>query len=113
MPTTKNCGVTKMFKRRKATFTVAETKELEFIKAKNAELETEIAELKTYINSLGKTELIGTGSADEPFVWYEGIELIPNAYYTHHETRFVWMGEHRTATADDVPFDDGGNWVEF
>lgn len=102
-----------MFKRHKSTFTIVEVKELEHIKARSAELENEVAELKSFVSSIGKTELVGKGTADDPFIWEEGIELIPNAYYLHHDVRFVWMGERRTATDEDVPFDDGGNWAEF
>lgn len=77
-------------------------------------LKTELSELRSFVNSIGKTELQGDGSADQPFEWAEGIELIPNAYYSYNGKRFVWMGTAGVATSDNMPEDDGeGNWVEF
>lgn len=76
-------------------------------------LEREITELRSFVNSIGKTELVGKGTAEDPFVWAVGIELIPNAYYTHEGVRYVWMGKAGTATADNPPVDNGGEWAEF
>lgn len=77
-------------------------------------LEQEVAELKSYINSIGKTELVGTGSAEMPFEWREGIDLIPNAYYLYNDTRYVYLGQAKVATAADIPNDDDwDNWAEF
>lgn len=48
------------------------------------------------------------GTADNPIAWTADVPLIPNAYYTHNDTRKVWMGEAGiTAAWDDV------NFVEF
>lgn len=77
-----------------------------------ATLEATVEALKTYIDDMGKTVLEGDGSAEKPFEWVTGIELIPNAYYAYGGRRYVWMGE-RGATSIVPPVDIGGDWVEF
>lgn len=76
-------------------------------------LEAQVEQLMSFVNSLGKTELVGKGTAGEPFEWAAGIELIPNAYYLYGGVRYVWMGAAGTATADNFPADVGGEWAEF
>mgnify|MGYP003293571919 CR=1 FL=1 len=75
------------------------------------EMKAELSELKSFVNSIGKTELVGEGTADNPFKWYDGIELIPNAYYTHNGVRYVWMGKQGISHTE--PKDIGGDWAEF
>lgn len=77
------------------------------------ELERKVEELTSYIDSMGKTVLDGDGSAEKPYMWAAGIELIPNAYYEYGGVRYVWMGAKGTATKDDPPEDVGGSWVQF
>lgn len=73
-------------------------------------LEAELAELKSYVNSIGKTELVGKGTQEEPFAWTVGIELIPNTFYSYGTEVFVWMGKSGTADSNP-PVDNGGDWV--
>lgn len=48
------------------------------------------------------------GTADNPIIWKEGMNLIPNAYYTHDGIRKVWTGdEGAMANWNDE------NFVEF
>lgn len=49
------------------------------------------------------------GTADNPIVWVSGMVVIPNAYYTHDDTRKVWMGEEG---ATPTSYNDE-NFVEF
>lgn len=44
------------------------------------------------------------GVADNPFVWYEGMVLITNGFYTHNDERKVWCGE----TGETAAWDDAG-----
>ena len=48
------------------------------------------------------------GIADNPFEFAEGIILIPNAYYTYNDKRYVYIGtESKTATVwDDSEFEE-------
>lgn len=48
------------------------------------------------------------GVADNPFEFAVGIMLIPNAYYTYNDKRYVYVGtESKTATAwDDSEFEE-------
>lgn len=93
--------------------TEADTVPSNAIEERVAALEQQLTELRSFVNSIGKTELQGNGSAEQPFEWAVGIELIPNAYYTYNGKRFVWMGVHGIATADNPPLDIGGDWAEF
>lgn len=73
------------------------------------ELRAEVAELKSFVNAMGKTELVGKGTEAEPFEFVIGMDLIPNAFYSYNGQKFVWMGKAEKATA--YPVDDGGSWV--
>lgn len=45
------------------------------------------------------------GTADNPIVWKEGMNLIQNAYYIHNGVRKVWTGNTGvTAAWDDESF---------
>ena len=66
-------------------------------------LEAAVAELESYIDSMGKTVLTGDGSEDSPFTWSVGCDLVPNAFYSYADHVWVWMGTAGTATAADEP----------
>lgn len=85
----------------------------ETLEEKVKRLESKIEELKSFANDFGKTELVGDGSAEQPFEWEPYIELIPNAYYTFNDVRYVWMGSHVDHDGTIPPVDDGGFWAEF
>lgn len=69
-------------------------------------LEQEITELKSHINSIGKTELTGEGTQENPFIWHSGIEAIPNAYYSYNGNLYVYMGATPTISTEE-PIDNG------
>lgn len=75
------------------------------------ELENELQTLKSFVNSLGKTELQGEGTAENPFNLVEGMELVPNAYYLYQNTRYVYMGSASTWDGSELTFESG--WAEF
>lgn len=75
------------------------------------ELEQEIAVLKSFVNSLGKTELVGEGTADNPFNLVIGMELVQNAYYLYDNIRYVYMGSATTWDGSELTFENG--WAEF
>lgn len=55
-----------------------------------------------------------SGTADNPFVWVTGVELIPNAYYTYMGVRYVYMGVPKVAGENDIPDDSNfSEWAEF
>lgn len=74
-------------------------------------LETELSELRSFVNALGKTELQGEGTAENPFILTVGMNLIPNAYYLSNDIRYVYMGNKTAYDGEDLTFDNG--WAEF
>ena len=66
-------------------------------------LEAAVAELKSYVDSMGKTVLQGEGTEESPFEWSIGCDLVPNAFYSYEGHVYVWMGKAGTATAEDEP----------
>lgn len=76
-----------------------------------AELEEKVETLTSYVNAIGKTELVGDGSAEQPFELVEGMELIPNAYYNYNGTRYVYMGTASAYDGSELTFENG--WTEF
>lgn len=52
-------------------------------------LRDEVQELRSYINSIGKTELVGKGTHDDPFL--DDSNPINNAFYLRNGTLYVYM----------------------
>lgn len=72
-------------------------------------LEQELAEIRSYVNSIGKTELQGKGTQEDPFQWAVGVELVPNAFYSYDGQLYVYMSTV-TGTATEPPV-DGSVWA--
>lgn len=71
-----------------------------------AEANKTIEQLRVQVNEIGKTELNGTGSQEDPLELEIGMELVPNAYYTYEGAIYVYMGRPDVATEDNMPTGD-------
>lgn len=76
-----------------------------------ANLEEQIERLTSYVNALGKTELVGDGTSEQPFNLSVGMDLVPNAYYNYEGVRYVYMGTSKSYNGEELTFDNG--WAEF
>jgi len=76
-----------------------------------AELERKVTELTSFVNALGKTELVGKGTAEDPFELVEGMNLVPNSYYIVNGVRYVYMGTATAYNGEELTFENG--WTEF